>query len=240
VTVSTSKDPARIAGMFDAIAARYDTLNHVLSVGLDRRWRRRAIEELRLRGGERVVDVCTGTGDLAVAAVTAPAGRAGRVVGIDFSREMLRRALGKVRGAGLGDRIALVRGDATRLPIADRACDAVTIAFGIRNVQDPAAACRECHRILVPGGSLAILEFGFPRIPGLKTLYTWYFRYLLPRVGRAVSKHGEAYSYLPASVEQFPTADAFGRILESVGFTNVRHVSLTFGIVYLYMGARRG
>jgi demethylmenaquinone methyltransferase/2-methoxy-6-polyprenyl-1,4-benzoquinol methylase len=109
------------------------------------------------------------------------------------------------------------------------------VAFGIRNVVDPAAACRECRRVVRPGGQLAILEFGFPRIPGLKTMYAWYFRFLLPLVGRLMSKHGEAYSYLPASVEQFPSPDAFAGLLRDAGFADVRYVSLTAGIVYSYI-----
>jgi demethylmenaquinone methyltransferase/2-methoxy-6-polyprenyl-1,4-benzoquinol methylase len=234
VSVSTSKEPARIAGMFDAIAGRYDRLNHLLSAGFDRRWRRRAVRELRFQGGEHVLDVCTGTADLALEAVTAvPAAR--RVVGIDFSGEMLRLARGKVLDASLGDRIRLVRGDATRLPFDEARFDAAMVAFGIRNVVDPAAACRECRRVLRPGGQLAILEFGFPRIPGIRTMYAWYFRYLLPLVGRVMSKHGEAYAYLPASVQQFPSPDAFADVLRDAGFGDVRYVSLTVGIVYLYI-----
>lgn len=224
--------------MFDAIAGRYDTLNRLLSVGFDRRWRRRAIRTLGLKGGERVLDVCTGTADLAIEAVTAsPA--AATVTGLDFSGEMLRLGLAKIGRAGLADRVRLVRGDATRLPLPDASFDAVTIAFGIRNVVDPMAACREFHRVLRPGGQLAILEFGFPRVPGIKTLYTWYFRYLLPAVGRLVSRHGEAYSYLPASVAQFPSPEAFVANLEGVGFESVRYDSLTLGVVYLYVMTRR-
>ena len=237
MTVSTSKAPDRIAAMFDAIAGRYDRLNHLLSAGFDRRWRRRAVRELGLRGDERVVDVCTGTADLAIEAVTAER-RAREVVGVDFAGEMLRRGLAKIRRAGLDDRVWLIRGDATRLPLPDGAFDAAMVAFGIRNVVDPAAACREFHRVLRSGGQLAILEFGFPRIPGIRTMYAWYFKYLLPLVGRLVSRHGDAYSYLPASVQQFPTPDAFADMVRASGFAEVRYVPLTLGIVYLYMGMR--
>ena len=223
--------------MFDAIAGRYDRLNHLLSAGFDRRWRRRAVRELGLRGDERVVDVCTGTADLAIEADTAER-RARQVVGVDFAGEMLRRGLAKIRRAGLDDRVRLIRGDATRLPLPAGAFDAAMVAFGIRNVVDPAAACREFHRVLRPGGQLAILEFGFPRIPGIRTMYAWYFKYLLPLVGRLVSRHGDAYSYLPASVQQFPTPDAFADMVRASGFAEVRYVPLTLGIVYLYMGMR--
>ncbi len=224
--------------MFDAIAPRYDLLNHVLSAGLDRRWRDRAIEALALPPGSRVLDLCTGTGDLAIAAtrLVAPVS----VVGIDFSGEMLRRARTKVVDASLGSSIRLVRGDATRIPLPDAACDAAMIGFGIRNVAEPERALRELARALRPGGRLAILEFGAPRVPGVRTLYSWYFRYLLPLVGRAVSKHSSAYSYLPASVGHFPPPPEFSRMLEAAGFQDVRATPLTFGIVYLYVAERAG
>jgi demethylmenaquinone methyltransferase / 2-methoxy-6-polyprenyl-1,4-benzoquinol methylase len=222
--------------MFDAIAPRYDLLNHVLSAGLDRRWRARAVTALDLPPGARVLDVCTGTGDLAIAAVQGGANVT--VVGVDFAGEMLRLGLKKLRASGLTRAIRLVRGDATRIPLSDRCCDAATVGFGIRNVAEPERALAEIARVLRPGGRLAILEFGQPRIPGIRTLYLWYFRYVLPLVGRSVSKHDDAYSYLPASVGHFPPPGEFARLIESRGFTNVEPVSLTFGIVYLYTGQR--
>jgi len=238
VSVSTSKEPQRIAGMFDSIARRYDTLNHLLSAGFDRRWRRRAIRELRLIGHERVLDVCTGTADLAIEAATSRHGHAGEVVGVDFAGEMLRLGLGKVRRAGLGSRVHLARGDATRLPLPDSSFDAATIAFGIRNVDDPDQGCRELRRVLRPGGRLAILEFGMPSLPGLAGLYRWYFRAVLPRIGRLISKHGDAYSYLPASVDQFESGAAFAARLRAAGFSQIRHVPLMLGVVYLYTASR--
>jgi demethylmenaquinone methyltransferase/2-methoxy-6-polyprenyl-1,4-benzoquinol methylase len=230
------KTPARIAGMFDAIAPRYDLLNHVLSAGLDRRWRARAIEELALRPGGSVVDLCTGTADLAVAALHRDP--AVSVVGIDFAAEMLRLANHKIAALQLTRRIRLVRGDATSIPLRDGCCDAATIGFGIRNVVDPRRALAELARVLKPGGRLAILEFGQPRVPGVRTLYSWYFRYLLPLVGKLVSKHQSAYSYLPASVGTFPSAPEFAAIIGATGFSQVRAVPLSFGIVYLYIAER--
>lgn len=224
--------------MFDSIARRYDTLNHLLSAGLDRRWRARAVRELSLTGTETVLDMCTGTADLAIEAVTTSAGQARDVIGVDFAGEMLRRGLAKVRKAGLTDRVHLVRGDATQIPLPDRQFDAAMVAFGIRNVIDSSSATREFARVLKPGGRLAVLEFGFPRIPGIKAAYRWYFKSLLPRVGRLISKHGEAYSYLPASVEQFPSPEVFAALLTRHGFASVRTVSLTFGIVYLYVATK--
>jgi demethylmenaquinone methyltransferase/2-methoxy-6-polyprenyl-1,4-benzoquinol methylase len=224
------KSPDRIAGMFDAIAPRYDLLNHLLSAGIDRRWRAAAIASLELVGGETLVDVCCGTADMALEA------RSARVVGIDFSSAMLALGRKKVGAAGELPRIALIRGDAMRLPIASRSADAVTIAFGIRNVERPEAASTELARVLRPGGRLAILEFGVPDVPGIKPLYLWYFTRVLPRVGRAISGHGAAYSYLPASVGTFAPPSEFVGTLRAAGFSDVRADPLTFGIVYLYTG----
>jgi len=233
---SLDKTPARIANMFDAIAPRYDLLNHVLSAGMDRGWRERAVEALALPERARVLDLCTGTADLAIATVLRASGAT--VVGVDFAGEMLRLALEKVRAASLERRIRLIRGDAARIPLADQSCDAATIAFGIRNVAEPERALAEIARVVRPGGKLAILEFGQPRIPGVRTLYSWYFRYLLPLVGRLVSKHQSAYSYLPASVGTFPPPSEFSRTLAATGFSHVRAVPLTFGIVYLFVAER--
>ena len=230
------KSPARIASMFDAIAPRYDLLNHLLSGGMDRGWRSRAIDALGLTDRARVLDVCTGTGDLALAAVNRR--HEASVVGVDFAAEMLRLGLVKVRAASLEKRIHLVRGDAARIPVGDATCDAATIGFGIRNVAEPERALAEIARILKPGGRLAILEFGQPRVPGIRTLYAWYFRYLLPLVGRLISRHQSAYSYLPASVGTFPPPAEFAKILAATGFSQVQAVPLTFGIVYLFTAHR--
>ncbi len=178
------KAPDRIAGMFDAIAPRYDLLNHLLSAGIDKRWRKRAIGSLGLTGRETLIDVCTGTADVALEATGA-----GRVVGVDFAGAMLALGLRKVHAANQGRRIALIRGDAMRLPARDRSADAATVAFGIRNVQRPEVACAEMARVLRAGGRLAILEFGVPRIPGVSALYLWYFRRMLPLIGRMISGH---------------------------------------------------
>jgi demethylmenaquinone methyltransferase/2-methoxy-6-polyprenyl-1,4-benzoquinol methylase len=232
-----SKSPERIAGMFDAIAKRYDFLNHVLSAGVDRRWRRRAIRSLELTGRERLLDLCTGTADLAMAAVRTRPGAA-RVVGVDFAGAMLRVGQGKLRSQGLTTAIALVRGDATRIPVASGAVDAVTIAFGIRNVEQTAAAVAEMHRVLAPGGRLAILEFATPPNALIRAAYRWYSRHVLPRVGRLLSKHDEAYGYLPASIQAFATPDELVKLLRQSGFTSVSAVPLTFGVVYLYTAFR--
>jgi demethylmenaquinone methyltransferase/2-methoxy-6-polyprenyl-1,4-benzoquinol methylase len=223
--------------MFDAIANRYDLLNHLLSGGIDRTWRKRAIRSLHLTGGERVLDLCTGTGDLAIAAVRARPG-ASRAIGVDFAAAMLRVGHAKLERARLRDRIALVRGDATRIPAADRSIDAVTIAFGIRNVENVSAACAEMHRVLRPGGRLAILEFAVPTMPGWRSMYGWYLQHVLPRIGRVVSRHEGAYGYLPASIDAFATPDELVKILRQAGFGEISAIRLTLGSVCLYTATK--
>lgn len=236
-SVSTSREPAKIAGMFDGIARRYDTLNHVLSGGLDLVWRRRAIRALAFAPGDRLLDMCTGTGDLALAAVRGPS-PAHDVVGIDFSGEMLRHGLAKVRAAGLESRVRLIRGDATRVPLPDTSVDAAAVAFGIRNVVDRDQACREFCRVLKPGGRLAVLEFGNPTMPGWKQFYGWYSRAVLPRIGAMISGDRVAYAYLPASISQFPDPPQFSEALRAAGFSRVEWKAQTFGTVYLYIATK--
>ena len=224
--------------MFDAIARRYDRANHLLSGGLDKRWRRIAIRALKLRPGDRLLDMCTGTGDLAIAAVTGASGAPADVIGIDFSGEMLRLGLVKVRAAGLARRVYLARGDATRVPLADASVDAASVAFGIRNVVDRDRGCREFARVLRPGGRLAVLEFGTPQTPVFRQVYQWYFRAVLPRLGGLISGNRDAYAYLPASVGEFPPPDVFSASLRQAGFSSVEWKSLMFGAVYLYVATK--
>ena len=230
------KTPGRIAGMFDAIAPRYDLLNHVLSVGLDRGWRERAVDALQLPVGARTLDLCTGTADVAIALARRSA--ANTVIGVDFAGAMLELGKRKIESLKMTSQIHLVRGDATCVPVQDASCDAATVAFGIRNVAAPDQALAELARVLRAGARLAILEFGQPRIPGIRTLYNWYFRYLLPLVGKTVSKHQSAYSYLPASVGTFPPPSEFNALIAAKGFRNVKAVPLALGIVYLYTAER--
>lgn len=232
-----AKDAVRIATMFDAIAVRYDMLNHLLSAGCDRRWRARAISALDLTGKETILDVCTGTGDLGLAARQGAA-RARRVIGIDFSSAMLKIAQEKVRRAGLESSMPLVRADASRLPLRDESVDGVTIAFGIRNVQDRVAVCAEMYRVLRVGGHLAVLELSLPRLSGLRAVYLWYFRRVLPLIGRLFSGHPTAYFYLPESVSAFATPGEFAGELRSSGFTGVETVPLSFGVVYMFVAVK--
>ena len=231
-----SRSAARISAMFDDIAPRYDFLNHLLSGGIDRLWRKRAIRSLELTGRECVLDLCAGTGDVAIEAQTARPGAA-RVLGVDFSSAMLTLGVEKLRRKNLDHRIALVRGDASKIPVAAGSVDAVTIAFGIRNVDDRASACREMLRVLKPGGRLAILEFAMPSSPLFRRLYLSYFRHVLPRIGRWISGNATAYAYLPASVDAFEPA-AFMKLLRECGFVDVHADPMTFGSVFLYTGRR--
>jgi demethylmenaquinone methyltransferase / 2-methoxy-6-polyprenyl-1,4-benzoquinol methylase len=240
VVNAPAKESARVSGMFDAIAERYDFLNHLLSAGLDKRWRKQAIDALQLTGRETVLDLCTGTADLALAATNGER-RAKRVVGIDFSAAMLQIGKTKIGGAGAAapaSTIDLIRGDATCIPLREATVDATTIGFGIRNVEQPAVACREIARVLRPGGTLVILEFSLPRSSALRNFYLWYFRKILPLIGRLISKHPSAYNYLPASVEAFPSPEEFSRQLRDAGFGTVNAVPLTFGIVHMFVAVK--
>jgi demethylmenaquinone methyltransferase / 2-methoxy-6-polyprenyl-1,4-benzoquinol methylase len=231
------KHPDRIEGMFDAIAPNYDLLNHLLSAGLDIRWRAKAVRSLELRGAETVLDLCTGTADAAIAAATASR-RAGRVVGIDRSGEMLKIGRAKLVRRGLTGRVQLVEGDVTRLPLGAGSVDAAIVAFGIRNVEHPGHAYAEVHRVLRPGGRFAILEFGIPPLGPVRTAYLAYFRHVLPRIGSLVSRHASAYRYLPASVDAFPEPGSVVALLGAAGFSQVQADPLTLGVVYLYSATK--
>lgn len=222
--------------MFDRIASRYDLLNHLLSAGIDRRWRRACVDFLELAAPARVLDVCTGTADLLIEFLGRDPRHRG--VGVDFSGEMLARGALKLRARGLQSRAALASGDAERLPFADGLFDGVLIGFGIRNVADPAAALAEMRRVLRRGGRLVVLEFSMPAgIMG--GLYRLYFDGLLPRLGRLISRDRSAYSYLPASVLRFSVPEDFAELMRACGFSAVRHEPLTWGIARLYRGEKR-
>ena len=218
-------EPESVRGMFDRIAPVYDVMNRVMTAGLDRRWRKLAVSEV-VWPGDRVLDACCGTGDLAVEAER----RGGRVVGLDFSEKMLERAR-KKSGA-----IEWVQGDALDLPFADGEFDAATVGFGVRNLADLEAGLRELARVLKPGGKLAVLEITRPR-GILKPFFRLWFDGVVPVLGR-VLPGGEAYTYLPASVRRFPGPDDLTSLLENAGLGDVRYHLLGGGIVALHIGAK--
>lgn len=226
----------RVRAMFASIASRYDLLNHLLSLNIDKSWRSFTIRTLRPAAGQKILDVCTGTGDLALGFATAEPGAS--VIGLDFCPEMLEVARQKNQKAG-GPVALFDDGDATQLPVASDEYDIVTCAFGLRNVSDTQRGIDEMVRAAKPGGQVGILEFSKPRVGVLRWFYLAYFKYLLPRIGQSVSKndHG-AYEYLPASVLAFPDGPVMVELLESRGLTQVRAIPLTFGIATLYVGTK--
>jgi demethylmenaquinone methyltransferase/2-methoxy-6-polyprenyl-1,4-benzoquinol methylase len=226
----------QVEAMFDSISRHYDMLNHILSMGTDRRWRRRAVDLVgRHIRPATILDVATGTGDLAIASL-----RLGprKVTGIDISGKMLEEGRRKIARLGLEDTIELVRGDSQSMEFADGTFDVAMSAFGVRNFEDTVAGLREMCRVLRPGGMLMILEFSRPSRFPLKQIYGLYFRRVLPRIGRRVSGDPGAYSYLPSSVMSFPDNERFLELMLRAGFTGVKQTRLTGGIASIYHGFR--
>jgi demethylmenaquinone methyltransferase/2-methoxy-6-polyprenyl-1,4-benzoquinol methylase len=222
--------------MFSAIAPRYDFLNRLLSAGRDRYWRREAIQATALHPNGRLVDICTGTADMALEAARQFPGAT--VVGVDFSRPMISLGLAKVGQANFAGRISLQVAPAEALPLPDGSFDAATVAFGLRNVPDRLRGLREMHRVLRPGGRAIVLEFTTPPGPLLRRAYLWYFHHVLPWIGRLVSGHPSAYSYLPASVADFPSPQGLSTWMREAGFSEVSCRLLTGGIVAIHIGQK--
>lgn len=223
----------QVEQMFDNIAPTYDRLNHILSFNIDRMWRRRVVRIVRRSNAQRVMDIATGTGDLAIAIAKRVDDI--RILGVDLSEEMLRVAAEKVARQGLAERITLKKGDAEGLDmVATESMDVVTVAFGVRNFENLEKGLSELYRALKPGGKLVVLEFSIPSNRLVRWAYAQYSHRLLPRIGALVSKDRKAYDYLPDSVEEFPTPERFMDILRSVGFSSVKARSQSFGIAHIY------
>ena len=233
-TDQTKKEEVR--KMFDNIAPRYDLLNHTLSMSIDRLWRRRVVNIVRRAKPRRILDVATGTGDLAIA--LARRIRDVQVMGIDLSEAMLAVARRKIESRGLDSRIVLDRGDAEHLAVTDASVDVATVAFGVRNFGDLAAGLRELARTIKPGGKVVILEFSRPRNRTFRALYEFYSYKILPRIGGLVSSDKRAYEYLPASVSEFPAPEEFLAMMARAGFGNCKARSQSFGIAQIYIGER--
>lgn len=246
--MSPGGDDGRFAGpegrsvqeMFGAIAPRYDLLNHLLSASVDRYWRWRAARLIRTLGpqpGDHCLDLCTGTGDLALEI----ARRLGLdTVGSDFCHPMLLESSRKIGRLGLDSRVRIAEADAQDLPFAPNSFRFVTVAFGVRNVESLSRALGEMYRVLVPGGTAVILEFSRPVVPGFSHLFQLYFSHVLPRIGGWISRVEGPYRYLPASVGRFPTQEELATLIETEGFLDVRYRNLTGGVAALHWGRKPG
>jgi demethylmenaquinone methyltransferase/2-methoxy-6-polyprenyl-1,4-benzoquinol methylase len=231
------KSDRRIREMFGEISGRYDFLNHFLSGGTDYYWRWRCVRAAPIAGKQPILDVCTGTGDLAVA-YWWRARRQVRVVGADFTHEMLTLANRKIAALPAGS-VEFVEADAQRLPFADDQFQIVSVAFGLRNVADTHQGLREMSRVCAPGGRVVVLEFSLPRNRLIGSLYGWYFRNVLPCLGQLISRNRRsAYSYLPASVSEFPSGERLAAMMNSCGLSRVTWKPLTFGLATIYVGIK--
>jgi demethylmenaquinone methyltransferase / 2-methoxy-6-polyprenyl-1,4-benzoquinol methylase len=228
-----SEKGERIQEMFNSIAPRYDFLNRLLSLGIDRRWRRFAVRQIKYSESGRILDVATGTGDVALEiASRTPASV--KIVGVDFSKEMVELGKVKVRNSPHGDRITMEVAPCEAIPFAEESFDSVTIAFGIRNVVDRLQGLKEMQRVLKRGGRVVVLEFSTPRSKLFKSLYYFYFLRVLPVIGGLFSKFS-AYKYLPDSVLEFPSREVFKDLMVAAGFINPRHYDLSGGIATVYV-----
>ncbi len=235
---AVDKSNARVAEMFGEIAPRYDFLNHLLSLGIDKYWRWRTVRAVPPVGDAPVLDLCTGTGDLALAYYRAADGRT-PIVGADFCRPMLAVAEEKRHKAGIDTGLSFVEADAQSLPFADDHFQIVSVAFGLRNVCDTDRGLREMTRVCRPGGHVAVLEFSLPTLQPFKAIYGWYFRHVLPRIGQLLARNRQgAYNYLPASVGQFPSGEALAERMRAAGLRETRLLPLTLGVATLYVGTK--
>lgn len=231
----SEKDPKKIQTMFTTIAPRYDLLNKILSVGIDRHWRKFAVNQLPRVQNARFLDVATGTCDVAIEIISRhPVGT--KVVGADFSEGMLELGREKVRNTGLDDRIELRFADVTDLPFEDNSFDGVIIAFGIRNVQDYKKGLSEMGRVVKSGGKVVVLEFTTVQNPLFKAPYHFYIKKVLPFIGEMISGKKGAYKYLPSSMLDFPSPETFKAAMEETGLQDVRYHKLTFGITAVHVG----
>ncbi|MDE0472357.1 MAG: bifunctional demethylmenaquinone methyltransferase/2-methoxy-6-polyprenyl-1,4-benzoquinol methylase UbiE [Ekhidna sp.] len=225
----------QVADMFNSISGKYDFLNHFLSLGIDFRWRRKAIKMLKNENPKQILDIATGTGDFAIESLKL---NPERVVGLDISEGMLTVGREKMKKRGIDHIIDMQSGDSENIHFEDNSFDAVIVAFGIRNFEYLEKGLKEMNRVLKPGGKVVILEFSKPTIFPFKQLYSFYFRWILPKIGRFISKDNAAYQYLPESVSKFPCGEDFLRILSKTGYKNNKCKPLTLGISSIYSGEK--
>ena len=225
-----------VRGMFNDIAPTYDKLNHILSFDIDKLWRKRVVRIVRKLGAKRIMDMATGTGDLAIA--LAKGIEESSIYGADFSSEMLAVAKQKIANLQLSERISLTECNAEDIPLEDEAVDAATVAFGVRNFENQGKALTEMARTIRKGGHLIVLEFSNPSCAFVRWCYRLYSHYILPAIGRLVSKHSTAYTYLPESIDQFASPKAFSALLKEVGFENIECRSQSMGIAHIYVAQK--
>ncbi|MCH2113663.1 MAG: bifunctional demethylmenaquinone methyltransferase/2-methoxy-6-polyprenyl-1,4-benzoquinol methylase UbiE [Pirellulales bacterium] len=234
------KSGPRVRRMFGEIAGKYDFLNHLLSLNIDRYWRRCAVRRVPPITGTRILDVCTGTGDLAIAYHRAAGGKI-QILGADFCHEMLAIGQRKSMKAGANGTLSFVEADALHIPVDDNQFDIVSVAFGLRNMADTDAGLDEMVRVCAPGGRVAILEFSSPQWQPFKGIYGWYFRHVLPRIGQLLARSAQnAYSYLPESVQEFAQGEQLADRMRAAGLTGVCYQGLTLGVATLYVGEKGG
>jgi demethylmenaquinone methyltransferase/2-methoxy-6-polyprenyl-1,4-benzoquinol methylase len=231
---STSKKE-QVATMFNNIAPKYDFLNQLLSLGIHKGWRKKAIRLLKADQPRHILDIATGTADFAIEAMKL---NPDKVTGVDISEGMLKLGQEKVNKLGLQNKIKLTIGDSENLPFENNSFDAITVGFGVRNFENLEKGIADIYRVLKPGGSVAILEFSKPQYFPVKQVYYLYFRYITPFIGKLFSKDNSAYTYLPESVNAFPSGSEFLKVLEKAGFKENKAIPLTFGIASIYVAKK--
>lgn len=232
----TDSKKQQIEEMFDKVSSQYDFLNRILSFGVDIGWRNKVVQTVEKANPKKVLDVATGTGDLAIA--MAKKIENAHISGFDLSSGMLAKGQEKIDKIGLQKQIDMIHGDAENMPFAENAFDAVTVSFGVRNFENLALGIKEIHRVLSSGGKLIILEFSQPQTFPVKQLYAFYSKYVLPNIGRLISEDKEAYDYLPNSIQAFPFGKQMTDLLEECGFLNASFKKLHFGIASIYIGTK--
>jgi len=238
MSTTVDKSGPRVQKMFGEIAGRYDFLNHLLSLNVDRYWRWRTVRIVPPQPGDNILDMCTGTGDLALAYHRAAKGQA-QIVGADFCHEMLEIGRKKGIAAGADSQVEFIEADAQQIPLASDQFQIVTVAFGLRNVAETDRGLAEMVRVCAPGGRVAVLEFSNPTWQPFKAIYGWYFRNVLPRIGQLLARNNqEAYNYLPSSVGQFPQGEELADMMRAAGLSEVSYQGLTLGVATLYVGTK--
>jgi len=227
----------QVADMFDNVSGRYDFLNHLLSMGIDKLWRKKAIKLIQKKDPKDILDIATGTGDFAIESLKL---KPNSIVGVDISNGMLEKGKEKIIKKGYDKVITLQYGDSEQLPFEDQSFDAITVGFGVRNFEDLEKGLGEMYRVLRPGGIVAVLEFSKPKKFPIKQGYKFYSKYVMPTVGNAISKDKTAYTYLPESIDAFPEGQAFLDIFGKVGFQDLDQKLVSGGIATIYIGIKKG